>query len=120
MNPDGTGQTRLTGPAQPSFEAPENLHPIWAPDGTRIAFTSVNREPFSGIDVWTMNPDGTSDQGFTATGKDGVGGWQPIPAPQRGDYRNASQYCRALRDFLGEADFESRYRNHGSCVSSNL
>lgn len=120
MNPDGTNQTQLTGPPQPSFEAPENLHPVWAPDGTRIAFASANREAFGAVDVWTMDPDGTSEQRVTATGKDGVGDWQAIPAPRRSDYKNASQYCRALRDFLGEADFESRYRNHGSCVSSSI
>jgi TolB protein len=119
MNPDGTGQTQLTGPSQPSFEVPENFHPVWAPDGTRIAFGSAHREAFGGVDVFTMNPDGTSEQRVTGTGKDGIGDWQPLPEPRRSDYRNASQYCRTLRDFLGEAEFRDRYRNHGSCVSSN-
>ena len=50
--------------------------------------------------------------------------WQPIsslpPAePRRGDYRNASKYCKALRDFLGDAQFKKRYKNHGKCVSAN-
>ena len=118
MNPDGTGQTQLTGPDEPSFEAPENVHPVWAPDGTRIAFSS-NREAFGRFDVWTIDPDGASELQVTTSGRDGLGDWQPIPAPRRGDYKNASHYCRALRDFLGEAEFANRYANHGTCVSAS-
>ena len=43
--------------------------------------------------------------------------WQPLVGPRREDYKNASHFCKALHDFLGEADFAQRYRGHGGCVS---
>jgi len=42
-----------------------------------------------------------------------------IPEPLRGDYKNASHYCKAVRDFLGDANFSTRYKNHGKCVSAS-
>jgi hypothetical protein len=49
--------------------------------------------------------------------------WQPLPGPQRGDYKNASHYCKALREFLGDAAFRNRFGGdanaHGKCVSAN-
>jgi hypothetical protein len=48
---------------------------------------------------------------------DGVG--DACAGPRRGDYKNASQYCKALREFLGDAEFNHRYKNHGKCVSAN-
>ena len=45
--------------------------------------------------------------------------WQPLPEPQRSEYKNASAYCKALRESLGAPDFAARYRNHGACVSRN-
>jgi Tol biopolymer transport system component len=58
------------------------------------------------------------------TGPDGPifgfrGAWQPLPEPRRGDYKNASAYCGALRGFLGAEEFARRFRNHGACVSRN-
>ena len=46
MNPDGTGQTRLT--TNPGVDR----DPAWSPDGQRIAF-------IRGIEVWVMNADGS-------------------------------------------------------------
>jgi serralysin len=40
------------------------------------------------------------------------------PAPKRGDYKNAAQFCKADQAFL-EDRFGQRYRNFGKCVSSN-
>ena len=145
MRPDGSDAVRLVG-GEPdvTYESP-----AVSPDGTRVAFTKTTRSGNSEVftmrtdatdvrqvaggsthvawspdgtklvidGVATVNPDGTGFQFL------GVGGyqpdWQPIPGPQRGDYQNASQYCKALREFLGDAKFGQRYRNHGQCVSAN-
>jgi hypothetical protein len=49
--------------------------------------------------------------------------WQPIPGPRRSDYKNAAQFCKAERDFFGDAAFTSKYGGganaHGKCVSQN-
>jgi tol-pal system beta propeller repeat protein TolB len=64
MNPDGTGQVNLT------HSADVEEHPVWSPDGRKIAFYS-ERNP-SGI--WIMNPDGT-DQTPIASGAEPA--WSP-------------------------------------------
>ena len=61
-----------------------------------------------------MNADG-SEQSRLATG--GSPDWQPLVGPRLADYKNASQFCKAERDFLGEAAFRQKYGNHGGCVS---
>ena len=39
-----------------------------------------------------------------------VGSWQSIlGAPQRGDYKNAAQFCKAEHAFFGEDAFKRRY-----------
>lgn len=47
MNPDGSGQTRITNALGFDGEA------RWSPDGTRIVYTK-------GTDIYTMNADGTN------------------------------------------------------------
>jgi hypothetical protein len=55
--------------------------------------------------------------------KRGSPDWQPIvpdTGPQRNDYKNAAQFCKADREFLGEAGFRQKYGGgnaHGKCVS---
>jgi TolB protein len=56
MNADGTGQTNLTD------SLTHDEHPVWSPDGTRIAFV---RGFFT--DIWIMNPDGTQPVNLTGT-----------------------------------------------------
>ncbi len=70
-NVDGTNQTQLT-----SFTNGA-LHPVWSPDGTKIAFSGSNGS--GGFQIWSMNTDGTSQTNLT---NDGVGGndfpaWSP-------------------------------------------
>jgi X-Pro dipeptidyl-peptidase-like protein/prolyl oligopeptidase family protein len=50
----------------------------------------------------------------------------PVREPQRGDFQNTSQFCKAQRDFMGEDEFAEKYGTnknkanaHGKCVSSN-
>jgi hypothetical protein len=49
--------------------------------------------------------------------------WQPLPGPQRTDYKDAAQFCKAERDFLGGSQFRAKYGGganaHGKCVSQN-
>ena len=47
--------------------------------------------------------------------------WQPLPEPKRVDFKNAAQFCKAERDFLGDAAFRAKYGDganaYGKCVS---
>ena len=51
VNPDGTGETRLT-------DGPGAWAPDWSSDGTKIAFTR-------GADIYVMNADGTGQANLT-------------------------------------------------------
>jgi TolB protein len=110
MNADGTGVTRLT------FLPGSDRTPAWSPDGTKIAWSHGNQ-------LWTMNVDGSAPaQLFPAVGSVFIGlypDWQPLPlpGPDRSAYRNASHFCKAQREFMGDAPFRQQYGNHGGCVS---
>jgi TolB protein len=110
MNRDGSGQT----PLQP---VTYGVQPVWSPDGTKIAFES-------GGGVSVMNADGSGPtqvvQGI------GVDDWQPLPGPQRADFKNAAQFCKAERTFLGDSAFAQKYGTNdnganafGKCVSGS-
>jgi TolB protein len=63
MNPDGTGQVKLTNPAIPGRE----FRPLWAPDGSKILFERrlfVNAQIEIG-DIYTINPDGSGETKLT-------------------------------------------------------
>jgi Tol biopolymer transport system component len=59
MNPDGTGQTDLTG-----FDPGAVSTPAWSPDGARIAFAGDVCE--CGWDIYVMNEDGTGKSSLTS------------------------------------------------------
>jgi Tol biopolymer transport system component len=61
MNPDGSGQTQLTGPGFYSDAAPD-----WSPDGKKIVFETNRHESGSRIDVYVMNADGSAQTRLTA------------------------------------------------------
>ena len=69
MNPDGTGQTRLTSnPAEDAF-------PAWSPDGSKIAFAS-DRD--GNEEVYVMNADGSEPRRLTYNPTfDGWPAWSP-------------------------------------------
>jgi Tol biopolymer transport system component len=109
IHPDGSGYTVVP-----------NGVGTWSPDGTKF----VN----SGIE--TQNVDGSNYTQFANSGTEPD--WQPIPqtgpgpAPQQSDYQNAAKFCKAERDYLGEATFRQRYGTnknganaHGKCVAGN-
>jgi Tol biopolymer transport system component len=111
MNASGTGKTNLTN--DPSSN---NTSPAWSPDGSQIAY---NR----GENIVVMNADGTGQHTLTHGGD---AAWQPIPGPQRSDYKNAARFCKAERAFLGDAAFGQKYGTNkngknafGKCVSQN-
>ena len=71
-----------------------------------------------------MNPDGTNLTRLTNNvAFDGTPSWQPLPGPQRSDYKNAAQFCKAVREFLGDEAFTQKYGGganaYGKCVSQN-
>jgi Tol biopolymer transport system component len=57
MNPDGSGQTRLT------YNGLWDLHPAWSPSGKKIAF---DRGPLGQSDIYVMNPDGSGETQLTS------------------------------------------------------
>ncbi|MBD0326251.1 MAG: PD40 domain-containing protein, partial [Pyrinomonadaceae bacterium] len=56
MNPDGSGQTRLT------FNAALDADPAWSPDGTRLVFVSTRD---GNEEIYVMNADGSSQTRLT-------------------------------------------------------
>lgn len=110
INRDGSGITKLTN--TPSDEQ----GPAWSPDGRKIVFTSTG--PPAGL--YVMNADG-SGATFLTAGREPD--WQPLPGPKRSDYNNAAKFCKAERDFLGDAAFATNYGGgsnaYGKCVSAN-
>jgi Tol biopolymer transport system component len=71
INPDGTGETRLTNGAEADREA------AWSPDGTKIAF--VRQPTGSGpSNIWVMNADGSGQaQVTTSPTRDSEPAWSP-------------------------------------------
>jgi transposase len=64
MNPDGSGQTRLTNDRR------RDSDPQWSPDGTKILFVrqavpGVGDYPENDPDVWVMNADGSGKTNLT-------------------------------------------------------
>ena len=101
MNADGSGERRLT------FVSGPDSDPAWSPDGTKIVWSHQD-------ELRVMNADG-SEQSRLATGSSPD--WQPLVGPRRADYKNAAHFCKAEREFLGDAGFRQEYGNHGGCVS---
>jgi Tol biopolymer transport system component len=125
INADSTGRTKVTeippNPDPTYYYQVANANPAWSPDGSKIAYDSnacvigLCGNPI----LATINPDGTGGA-FVSNG--GEPDWQPV-GPQRSDYKNGAQFCKALREFLGDEGFRNRYGGganaHGKCVSGD-
>jgi Tol biopolymer transport system component len=114
VNRDGTGEAQLPGIGE---------SPVWSPDGSKLAWVGFSA-PLSGTEIFVSDLDGTGAVRLTQNSfADFHQDWQPIPGPNRSDYKNAAKYCKAQREFLGEASFEQRHGGganaYGRCVSSN-
>ena len=114
INADGTGTTRLTS------NSADDTKPVWSPDGTKIAFETTrdgNRE------IYSMNAEGSGQTNLTNDPyEDRLWDWLSAQGPQRGDYKNARQFCKAERDFLGKAVFREQYgqrRALRNCIVQN-
>jgi Tol biopolymer transport system component len=69
MNPDGSGQSRLT--SNPARDA----EPTWSPNGTKLAFRS-DRD--GNDEIYVMNADGSAQVNLTnSPGVDGQPAWSP-------------------------------------------
>ncbi|MDI6810812.1 MAG: transglycosylase SLT domain-containing protein [archaeon] len=71
INPDGTGEKRLT----------EGFHPLWSPDGKKIVFFSrfisgLGRLEF--LDIYIMNADGSN---IVKLAEEDIGKFVPSPPP---------------------------------------
>jgi len=125
--PDGSDHVALTNDQAPVPDYPgfiSNRSPTFSPDGTKVAFTHVEC-PFycDYAQLQTVNADGSGGRTNVSGNAVQKPDWQPIVGPQRGDYKNAAQFCKALREFLGDETFRNRYGGganaHGKCVSGD-
>jgi Tol biopolymer transport system component len=71
MNANGNNPTRLTTNTVVDFT------PTWSPDGTRIAFTTLNSANFD--QLFTMAVDGSNPRRLTKGGNSTFPDWQPKP-----------------------------------------
>ena len=110
MNADGSERANLT----PSTIGQDNSQPVFSPDGTKIA-AELN------VRLVVMNADGSDVSDVSVLGLGDHPDWQPLlPGPQRGDYKNSAQFCKAEWEFWGD-EFPGRYGGgsnaYGKCVS---
>ena len=117
MDANGSNRTPLTN------DSVVDRDPAWSPDGQKIVFAH-------GRVIYTMNANGTAmaqlvTQSFGEESQSAPD-WQPLLGPQRGDYRNAAQFCKAERSFLGDAAFVKKYGTnenganaYSKCVSGS-
>ena len=55
-----------------------NFSPVWAPDGTKIAFERGDPNRSTINDIYTMNADGSNQTSLTNSGDNSAPAWQPV------------------------------------------
>jgi TolB protein len=96
VHPDGSGQRRLTGPADDGFDylTPSVSMPAWWPDGSRLFFTAA-RIQWEQPTTYMMNADGTCEGHFAATATQLLRPrWRPGSQPGLGPIRCADLRIR--------------------------
>jgi len=135
VNADGSGLRNITNSAC-VFNPPGcELFPVWSPDGATILFillspttfatvspdgTALTRLPGPGVPLSPVITDPWTRQGSLSNKID----WQPLPGPDRADFKNAAKFCAAEREFWGATEFRELYGTgpkganaFGKCVS---
>jgi Tol biopolymer transport system component len=75
MNPDGSGQTNVTGPNQ-NLDY-DDRNPDWSPDGSRIVFVGVRQ---GAVEILTSDPDGTDEANLTGDDDPPETNWNEYPS----------------------------------------
>ncbi len=71
---DGSNVKQVTHDVAPGF----STLPSWSPDGSKIVFSSTRARSSVGLDIWVINPDGSSPTRLTETvGQNGRAAWSP-------------------------------------------
>jgi dipeptidyl aminopeptidase/acylaminoacyl peptidase len=123
MNGDGTDRRHLAAnhnsPPEPNRYYQWSSE-IWSPDNHYVAGerrVCHDELPCRPAQVFVLDGDGIN---LLEIGQGSSPDWQPIPGPQRSDYKNGAKFCEAEREFWGE-DFAERYGGganaFGKCVS---
>ena len=76
MNADSTGTTQLT------TECCDAGGPAWSPDGEKLVYA---RSTAAGVDLFTVNADGSGETQISDDHLSANASWQPLPAPARQD-----------------------------------
>jgi Tol biopolymer transport system component len=114
INADGSGRSSI-----PSTDISTGA---WSPDGAKIALSKFTL-PGASYELYTANIDGSGLTRLTSdpTAASYLPSWQPLVGPARENFKNASQFCKAQRDFLGDQAFAQRYGGganaYARCVS---
>jgi WD40-like Beta Propeller Repeat len=115
MNADGTGRVNVTGGG---FDGPQNEHPAWSPDGSRILFAS-DRDNYTSVEnsfnIFVMNADGSDVTRLT----DQVGNeWSPSWSPDGSQILFGTGYW----GYTGDSDLGEIYvmNADGSGPRTNL
>jgi WD40-like Beta Propeller Repeat len=115
MEADGGNRAVIPG-------SQSDREPAFSPDGKRIVARTWIFE-LQHSQLVTYDRAGTSRALIPGTEGAEDPDWQPIFGPRRDDFKNAAHFCKAQREFLGEAEFAQRYGGganaYGKCVSGN-
>lgn len=82
MKADGTEMSKVT--THPGGCGEYNKSPSWSPDGKQLVYSSTNRNPKPGVDIFIINIDGSGETALTHGKTELYNGgfypsWSPVP-----------------------------------------